>query len=61
MARRPDEAGLAVDVPADDVDPIRGEQQRFAQRGEIGGGVVQNGQPARLALLPDGIAGQQDG
>jgi hypothetical protein len=60
-AGRPDEAGLAMDVPADDIDPIRGEQQSLAQRREVGGGVVQNGQPARLALFPDGVAGQQDG
>jgi hypothetical protein len=40
---------------------MRGEQQSFAQRGEIGGSVVQDGQPARLALFPDGVAGQEDG
>jgi hypothetical protein len=40
---------------------MRGEQHGVAQRGEIGGSVVQDGEPARLALFPDGIAGQQDG
>ena len=61
MAGRPDEAGLAMDVPADDIDPICREQQSFAQRGEICGRVVQDGQPARPALFPDGIAGQENG
>ena len=58
---RADEAGLAVDVPADDIDLLRGQQQRFAQGGEIGGGVVQDGQPPRLAPSPDGVAGDEDG
>ena len=61
MPGRPDQAGLAVDVPADDIDLLGGEQQRFAQRGEIGGSVVEDGQPPRLAPSPDGVAGQEDG
>ena len=61
MAGRPDQARLAMDVPADDIDLMCGEQQRFAQRSEIGGCVVQDSQPSRFALSPDGVAGQEDG
>ena len=61
VAGRTDEPGLAMDVPADDIDLMCGEHQRLAQRGEIGGGVVQDGQPPRFALSPDGVAGQEDG
>jgi hypothetical protein len=37
-----------------------GEQQRIPQRAEIGGGVVEDGYPARFTSLPDGPAGDQD-
>jgi hypothetical protein len=50
-----------VDVPADDIDLPGREQQSLPQSTEILGGIVQDGQPSRLASLPDGIAGNEDG
>jgi hypothetical protein len=50
-----------VDVPAEDVDLPLSQQQRVTQRGEIIGGVVENGDPARFAPFPDGLAGDEDG
>ena len=61
MAGRPDKAGLAVDVPADDIDMVCCEKQSRAQGGKIGARVVQDGQPSRLAPSPDGVAGREDG
>ena len=53
---RPDKAGLAVDVPADDIDMVCREKQSRAQGGEIGGRVVQDGQPPRLAPFPGTVS-----
>jgi hypothetical protein len=50
-----------VDVPAKDVDLPLSQQQRVAQRGEIFGGVVENGDPTRFAPFPDSLAGDEDG
>ncbi|WP_245309661.1 hypothetical protein [Bradyrhizobium jicamae] len=61
MAGRPDKAGLAVDVPTDDVDLPRRAQQRFPQSGEIRGRVVENCQPPCLAPSPDGLTRDEDG
>ena len=61
VAGRTDEAGLAMDVPADDIDLMCGEHQRLAQRGEIGGGVVQDREPPRLHLLQTVSPGKRMG
>jgi hypothetical protein len=33
-----------------------GQQQRVPERGKISGGVIEDGDPARLAPFPDGLA-----
>jgi hypothetical protein len=58
---RPHEPGLAVDVPADDVDLPRRQQQRLAQGGKVCGCVVENRQPPCLASSPDGLTRNEDG
>jgi hypothetical protein len=61
MSGRADKAGLAVDVPTDDVDLPCRTQQRFPQSGEIRGCVVENCQPPCLAPSPDGFTRNEDG
>jgi hypothetical protein len=49
-----------VNIPADNLHLPLGKQQRLPQCAKIFGGVVENGDPARFAPLPDGLAGDED-